>query len=97
MLQQAPVMGRTDDAAPHAPHGIVAGMDYKTLERWLRKNRYTFETPRGGSTSHARLLSPEGVFLASWSGTPTRNGRGAKNAVAQLRRLGVPIPRKGQR
>lgn len=77
-------------------------MDFKTLRKWLTKNGYEVTgrvrgSANGGSGGHLQLWSPDGEKVAQWPSSPQQEGPAVKNYVARLRRLGVDVPRKGEK
>ena len=66
-------------------------MDIKQLVRWLKDNDY--EVVYGG-TGHLKVFA-DGRQISSLPATPSGGQRSMQNAISQLRRAGVAIPRKG--
>lgn len=61
--------------------------DHRRLFRWLQEHGY--EVVRG--RVHVRVHTHGGVVIL---GSSPGGGRAWQNAIAQLRRQGVPLPRK---
>lgn len=64
-------------------------MDYRDLLKWLKRNGYQLQTTGG---NHLQVIR-DGSKLYTMPVTPS-DSRAARNAIAGLRRVGVPIPRK---
>lgn len=65
--------------------------DSKQLKRWLTENDYVLEVTGNG---HLRVRTASGEFKGVIAVTPSKGCRSVENDIANLRRRGVPIPRK---
>lgn len=66
-------------------------MDSKSLKRWLKDNGYSLEVMGNG---HLKVLCPDGHFKGVIAVSPHNGNRSTRNDIANLRRQGVPLPRK---
>lgn len=74
-------------------------MDFDDMRKWLTKNGYTITArtgPRGFVSGHLLLWTPAGDKLTHWPSSPRRGTSAAKTYAGHLRRLGVPLPVKGE-
>lgn len=66
-------------------------MEPKKLVKLASSQGFNVTLARSG---HYKVYSPTGAYVTTISKTPSRGARGMDNAIADLRRGGVDIPRK---
>jgi hypothetical protein len=69
-------------------------MNMRQLRKLVESQGFTWNISRG--TAHIIVRNPAGARVASLSGSPS-SGRSLDHSIADLRRGGVKIPRKGQK
>lgn len=66
-------------------------MDNKDLVRWLKKNGFQLIID---GKSHYAVYDDSGTRIGNFGYSPHGGKRSMQNTIADLRRKGVPIPRK---
>jgi len=66
-------------------------MEHKKLVRLIKDQGYEVVISK---RTHLKIYSPTGAYITTMGHTPSRSGRAMENAIAELRRGGLDIPRK---